>query len=158
MSSNQEIIEFKRLIINKIIHNETLINLINEQGITIDNADELIDNNIFRYDRVPNTEGETKTYITIKVDILRINPRNDLYKDILITLRLVTHQNTVKLNNYVSNKLDDMSVELSKLLNGSMEFGVDELKLTSDYEDKVDLYHPCRVIRFVTEGFNKGCS
>ena len=102
----------------------------------------------FRYDRVPNTDGETKTYITIKVDILRINPRNDLYKDILITLRLVTHQNTVKLNNYVSNKLDDMSVELSKLLNGSMEFGVDELKLTSDYEDKVDTYHPCRIIRF----------
>ena len=158
MSSNQEIIEFKRLIINKIIHNETLINLINEQGVTIDNADELIDNNIFRYDRVPNTEGEAKTYITIKVDILRINPRNDLYKDILITLRLVTHQNTVKLNNYVSNKLDDMSVELSKLLNGSMEFGVDELKLTSDYEDKVDTYHPCRIIRFFTEGFNKGCS
>ncbi len=158
MARSEEIVDFKRRISSLIINNETLVGLINQSGITIENSSDLIGNNIFTFDRIPDTEEETTTYITIKVDILRINSINNLFKDIMITLRLVTHQNTIRLSGSITNKLDHMSIELDKMLNGNTDFGIEELKLTSNYEDKVDPLHPCRVIRFLSDGFNKGCS
>ena len=88
MAKGTEIIDYKNRIIKDILHNpdETLSN---EIIMTIDESylgaeDELIYENIFPYLRIPDTQDEAKSYITMAVDMPKVSTKNYFFKDMLI--------------------------------------------------------------------------
>lgn len=157
MAMSREIAEYKRKIMSSIINSDEIVAAINAEGITIDNSDELIDNNIFSYDRVPDTEEEVSTYITIQVDIPRIEKGN-VFRNVVVLIRIITHQDIMKMTGTSNgNRIDYISAQLDELLNGRSDFGWGKLSLSSNVEWSVDYKHRCRVMQFSVNDLNVAC-
>jgi hypothetical protein len=55
------------------------------------------------------------------------------------------------------NRIDYISAEINKLLNGRSDFGWGELSLTSNTEWRIDYKHRCRVLEFKVNDLNRVC-
>jgi len=153
MANSFEIIRYKQKLISSIVNQDTIINLIDSDYIGI--GDELIYNNIFPYMRVPHTEEEKLTYITMRVDVPNISSSRKTLKDILITISVVTHQDLMKVENGGGTRTDLLGAEIDNLFNGSDEFGIGQLELKSNFEENVDYKHRCRTLKFVVTDINR---
>ena len=151
MARGKEIIIYKNRLKSLIINNENIVTAIDAKGITIDNSEDLIDLNVFGYDRVPKAEEEKKTYITITVDIPHI--RRYVYKDIYIKIRIITHQDLMDYGNY-GNRIDYIGSELDLLLTDSVDFGMGNLKMSANTEGFVSYQHRYRELTFEAHEVN----
>ena len=88
MAKGTEIIDYKNRIIKDILHNqdETLsteiVAAIDENFLGAE--DELIYENIFPYLRIPDTQDEAKSYITMSVDMPKVSTKNYFFKDLFL--------------------------------------------------------------------------
>lgn len=156
MANSYEIIEYKQKAMSLIVNNEAIIELIDEKDAEY--PDDLINTNLFSHLRVPETEKEAKTYILLTVDVPTNRSQNNLFKNVVFTVVVATHQGNMHIPRRAGNRVDLLAYEIDKLFNGSDVFGVGELKLLSNIEGFADKTHPCRTIKFTVEDFdNKRC-
>lgn len=153
MANSYELIRYKQQLMSMFINNELLVELIDNTDI--ETAEDLINNNIFNYVRVPQTPEEAKTFICMKIDVPEVYSRNFLFKKLTITIYVITHEDLMH-TKYGATRIDLMGAEVDKLLNGYSGIGKAELELISNVENTVGTKHRCRILTFKASDINNG--
>lgn len=157
MSRSREITEYKRKIMSAILNNEDIINAIGEQGVTIDNADELINLCIFDYNRIPSVQEVARTYITIQVNVPRIEKGN-VWREVVAVIRVIVHNDKMDLTGK-GNRMDYISSLLDELFSGREDFGFGTMLITSNVEGAINEKFLARTMTYSVNDLNKvGCS
>ena len=126
MANSQEIIRYKQQLTSLIINNTAIVKLINEPEIT--NPEDLIYHNIYDFVRIPETIDEEKTYICIKVDVPQVYRSSFLFKQLIISIYIISHQKQM-ITEYGGTRIDLISALLDKMLNGRRDIGKKKLEL-----------------------------
>lgn len=151
MANSQEIVRYKQQLTSLIINNAAIVKLINEPEIT--NPEDLIYHNIYDFVRIPETIDEEKTYICIKVDVPQVYRSSFLFKQLIISIYIISHQNQM-ITEYGGTRIDLISALLDKMLNGRKDIGKKKLELISNIEDSIGSKHRCRIMKFKAEDIN----
>ena len=75
---NDDIIEMKRLIKQKLISDPDVLEALNNPNIDIEDSDQFLDNNIFGFIRVPVTQDTVRNFICFAVDDIEENRFNEV--------------------------------------------------------------------------------
>lgn len=149
-----ELGEFKLTLIRKMIEDENIVALINAPTDEVEYPDDLIYTRIFPYNRVPDTEQEVKTYITVMVNATSVPMRNDITRKISIIVRIYSHCNLMKVTGESSDRIDLLSGYVDRLMNESLDFGIGYVTLGSNTEHVLDSTHFFRELVFYTDALN----
>lgn len=157
--NSQEIIEYKQSAMNSIANVENIIKAINAK----DSSGELLEpgdlfyTHIFPYAYIPGTVETAGCYITFEISMPNVSTVNRLFKDVLITVSIICHQDIMRmtedepLGTTGATRTDFISTEIDKLFNKSTGImGKNELELVSNIEGAIDPVHRCRIMRFKT--------
>lgn len=159
-----DIASYKNQIIRDILFNSDeslsadVVNAIDKNYFG--NESELIYQNIFPYLRIPETQTETKCYITMSVDIPKVSTKNYFFKQIIITLNVIVHEDLMKMDDsYNSTRADYIDKLLNKIFNGNENYGSNALEYVSDVESVLLNKYFVRTLRYTCEDVNsENCS
>ena len=152
MANSSGITKYKNSIISDLINNQEIVDAIDSED-----SENLIYQNIFPYQYVPDLADKVITYITMTVDIPTVS-KNAIWAYPRLTLYVISHQNHMKLdlpsisttrNDYISGLIDEM-------LNGSDKYGYGRLELLSNIESSLNSTFKYRQLVFKTVDLNKG--
>lgn len=135
MANFSEISKYKNNIISAILENDLIVRcLANGECDFLAkpyNGDKknLIYSNIFPWRKLPATQLETKTYITMEFEAPRINRVNDLFKDTLIHIYLFCHNQLLRTD--YGTRIDWLLNAIDELFNESPDFGFGKLEFYS---------------------------
>lgn len=115
------------------------------EGQPTQEPDDLINTLIFPQIKITFTDQETKTYIGLKIDYPSIC-RNELYKNYLLTIMIISNNNHLKAANGESRP-DLIAEEIIDLLNWNNNIGF-TLELVSDIENPLDNKYYYRELKF----------
>lgn len=148
-----EISDYKNHVIRDILHNEDeslsteIVSAINPDYIG--SEDDLIYNNIFPYLRIPETQTEVECYITMSVDMPRVSTKNYFFKDMVITLNVICHEQMMRMPaRYSATRADYIASLLNKIFNGNKNYGTVALEYVSDVESILLNKYFVRSLRF----------
>lgn len=159
MSAGDEIIKYKNRIIKDIIHNsdETL----SQEIVTaidpemLGEEESLIYENIFPYLRIPETVDEVKAFITMSVDMPRVSTKNYFFKDMVITINVIVHQDYMKMPaRYSATRADYLGSLINKVFNQNPNYGNKPLEYVSDVESILLNKFFVRSLRFRCDELN----
>lgn len=157
MSRSKEITSNKRKIMSAIVNSPEIVSAIAEQGITIDNADELINLCIFDYNRIPTIQEIARTYVTIQVNIPRIEKGN-IFREVITVIRVIVHMDKMDLAGK-GNRMDYISSQLDEIFSERDDFGFGKMLITSNVEGAINEKFLARTMTFSVTDLNKvGCS
>lgn len=148
-----EIGEFKLTLIRKLIANQDIVQLLDPNG-QAEYPDDLIYENIFPYNRIPETEQEVKTYVTVMVNAVSLQKNNDVVRNVSVTIRIYAHLDMMKVSGSNSNRIDLLSAKIDEICNESQDFGIGYMKLSSNIEHVMDSKHLFREMIFTTDSLN----
>lgn len=143
-----EILRNKDKIIDFILKDEILVNLLEPSKSDTFIPEDLINNGIYNYYKVPKTQEEAGIYLTVAGDIPTNRERNNLTKDVEYTITAITHDKLMKVDGYRSNRNDLIISRIDYLFNENEDFGVGKLHLIMSDEGVLDTGQPFRVIKF----------
>lgn len=159
--NSQEIVSYKQSIMTKIVNDNDTVMAINAtdptSGEPLEPGD-LFYTHIFPYSYIPDIIETAGCYITIQVSMPSVSTVNYFFKDVLIIMTVICHQDMMKmderepLGSTGATRADYIAVRLDKLFNKQMGIiGSNELELVSNTEGAIDPVHRCRILRFKTK-------
>jgi hypothetical protein len=151
MSSSENIILCKQKIGSALVNSDEIIEMLNES--CVGRGDELLYENIFPFQKAPDTEEEKKTYICYTVDTNISSSRSRVFENITIAIYVVTHQDLMRCK-YNGTRIDFVGSMVIDLLNDKNFFGLGDFEKVSDTEGSADFLHRYREIVFTTKGLN----
>lgn len=154
MAKGTEIIDYKNKIIKDILFNQEdptlsadIVNAINSDFVG--SEEELIYKNIFPYLRIPDTQTEATSYITMCVNMPKVSTKNYFFKDMLITINVIVHQDIMKMpSRYSATRVDYIGSLINKIFNGNKHYGNVPLEYVSDEESILMNKYFVRSLRF----------
>lgn len=158
MANSREIMRYKQQILSLIINNEDIVRLIDNKKVqSVEDSEELINENVFNFIRVPEAPEEEKTYICVEVDIPTTQTtRNNLLKDLIIIIYIITHERLMPTSE--GARTDCISSYIDEMLTGYKNMGIGELELKSNTANGVGVRHRCRIMEFRTMDLREsGC-
>ena len=112
----EEIPSYKDDLLHAFIENEKIITLIGSKDENVQDPVDLIGINIFPNPYVPDTQSEVKTYLCMDIYVPHV-------------INIFSHKN---MSTYKGkSRVDLLNIEVDKILNGSMDFGIDSVQLFS---------------------------
>ena len=147
----EELFDYKNQLIKEICSNERIVKLVtNNPNAAVPNHDMPYDQ-VFPFERVPDTETDGRTFICLDVDIVSV-PNSTYYIPVLYVW-IFTHESNYRMSEG-GVLVDALSAEVNKMLNGSRYYGLGKLKL-----DSVDRFVPInkfqgRVLTYYAADFN----
>lgn len=127
MANSTIITDLKNAVIKEIINDEALFYAIDSPDITdIENADELVNQNIFTYNQNPETILKAETFLTIQVHIPKSYSKNKTFVFPILEVWILSHQKHMKVDNIpkiIDNRNDYISKLLDKKFNGRSVLG-----------------------------------
>jgi len=153
MSHSKEITEYKRKLIYAIKNSAEIVNAIGEPDITVDNSDDLINLCLFDYNKIPSVQETARTYITIQVNVPRIEKGN-IFRDVVTIIRVISHISKMNLSGGRGNSIDYISAELDDLLSGREDFGYGRLLIASNVEGAINEKFMARTMTFTSTNNN----
>ncbi len=147
----EEFYDYKNLLMKKLCCDEAVVKMVtgNEEA-TVPNH-ELPYTQLFPYQFVPETEDRGRTFICFDVDIIQV-PNKTFYVPVLY-IWVFTHKSNLRTDDGTL-LLDQMTVEINRLLNGSRYFGLGRLNLSSVERFKPNTDYLGRVMTFYAKDFN----
>lgn len=158
MRKGDEITAYKNKVIDDILNtdrdglSEDIINAIDPEFL--DDRYSLVYKNIFPYLMIPNTQTETKSYITMSVDMPRVSTKNYFFKDMLITLNVIVHESLINMEDESATRADYISSKLNKIFNNNTGYGNQPLEYVSDVESVITVGNT----RFYTRSMRFSCN
>ena len=139
MAKGTEIIDYKNKVIKDILHNDDeslsyeIVNAIDPDFIGAE--DDLIYRNVFPYLRIPETQNDVRAYITMSVDMPRVSTKNYFFKDMIITINVICHEEMMRMPaRYSATRADYIASIINKIFNNNKNYGTVALKYVSDTE------------------------
>ena len=149
---NDDIIEMKRLIKQKLIADTDILEALNNPDIDIDSPDEFLDENIFGFIRIPTTQDTVRNFICFTVDDIEDHRFNSHMKVQQIQFVCICHLCDIK-TEYGIDRHDLISYLVRDVFNWSNDFGV-QFKLVYNKESTIDSDYYCRTLKFERECTN----
>lgn len=143
---SDDIIEMKRLIKQKLIADDDILEVLNNPNIDKDSQDEFLDNNIYGFIRIPNTQDTVRNFICFTVDDIEDNYWNEVMKTQYIQVYCICHLSDIK-TEYGIDRHDLLSYLVRDIFNWTNDFGL-QFKLISNKEKTMDSDYYCRVLIF----------
>lgn len=140
---NAAISAIKKSAISSILQNQEIV-----QALELTHEDAMY-HNIYPSFRIPDTELEAKTYITVQVDIDMAARNNGVVRVVYLSVFVITHQTKQYMDNG-STRIDHIAEQIELMFNKNIPAGPYQMELINDKEDNIDRFHPCRIIRFKT--------
>lgn len=122
--------EYKQKTMIELISDDDIVSLINQPKYA-DDPSELIWKYIFPYIRISETQEETACFLLLEVYIPRVSTANYFFKDMLLTVGVLTHADWMK-TEYGGTRNDLMSGIIIKKFNGNSDVVGNKLDLVSD--------------------------
>ena len=127
MANGTIITDLKNAVIKEIINDESLFYAIDSPDIdSVEDADSLVNKNIFTYHQNPETILKTETFLTIQVHIPKGYGRSKVLITPTLEIWIISHQGHMKVNNIpkiIDNRNDYISKLLDKKFNGRNVLG-----------------------------------
>lgn len=160
MANGNEIIDYKNRIIKDIIYNDDdtlsteIIMAIDEN--LLDKRNELLYENIYPFLKIPQTQTEVKSYITMSVDMPKVSTKNYFFKDMVITINTIVHEDKMKMPKiYSATRADYIASLINKIFNQNKNYGNVPLEYVSDIESIILNKYFVRTLRFRCNELNK---
>lgn len=150
--ANDDIIEIKRLIKQKLIADIDILEALNNPDIDIDSPDEFLDNNIYGFIRIPTTQDTTRNFICFTVDDIEEHRFNSHLKMQQIQFVCICHLDNMK-TDYGIDRHDLLGYLVRDIFNWSNDFGL-QFKLIYNKESTIDSDYYCRTLKFERECTN----
>ena len=140
-----ELFAYKNQLMEDLLTNERIVKLL-DQDKSLDNAGDLMYTQVFPYEYIPSTVEHGTTYICSDVDIQQVNNKTFLTPTLYVWV--FTHKSLLRLPEG-GVRIDKLTHEIVKALNGSHMYGIGELELyaakrfapLTDYQGKVIVFH-----------------
>ena len=152
--NQREIGRDKDRVIEKLIGSQEIVDLLMPEKPEEFIPEDLINNGIYNYYRVPKLEEESNTFITVVEEIPRLVYDNDVVKDKKITVTIISHDDNMKVKGTRTNRNDLLGAKIDELLNKSEDLGIGYAKLFYSTEGVLDTGHPFRSEVFAIQDFN----
>lgn len=148
-----EIGAYKNEVMYQILADQETVRLL-DPGEEFEYLDQLLYDRIFPYGRIPSTEQEVKSYITVTCDVKELSRNNNLIRYVQLIVRVIAHVQIMQVPGQSINRIDLLSARMDKALNGSNRFGIGPLSIVSNKEYTMDKNHFYRELVFETPGLN----
>lgn len=148
---NNDIIEMKRLIKQKLISDTDILEALNSD-VDIDSPDEFLDHNIFGFIRIPHTQDTVRNFICFTVDDIEEHRYNTHMKIQQLQFACICHLDDIK-TKYGMDRHDLLGYLVLDLFNWSNDFGT-QFKLVYNKESTIDSDYYCRTLKFERETTN----
>lgn len=146
-----DIIEMKRLIKQKLIADQDILEALHNPDIDIESPDEFLDNNIYGFIRIPTTQDTVRNFICFTVD--DIEPSyNSHMKVQQIQFNCICHLEDIK-TEFGIDRHDLIGYLVRDVFNWSNDFGK-QFKLVYNKESTIDSDYYCRTLKFERECTN----
>ena len=153
---NDDIVEMKRLIKQKLIADQDILEALNNPDVPLDSPDEFLDTNIFGFIRIPQTQDTVKNFICFTVDDIEDHRSNSHFKVQQIQFTCICHLDDMK-TKYGMDRHDLLGYLVRDVFNWTNDFGL-QFKIIYNKESTVDSDYYCRTLKFerdVTNSLNK---
>lgn len=149
---NDDIIEMKRLIKQKLIADTDILEALHNPDIDLDSPDEFLDNNIYGFIRIPTTQDTVRNFICFTVDDIEDHRHNSHFKVQQIQFTCICHLDdiTTDLGIY---RHDLLGYLVRDTFHWSNDFGL-QFKLVYNKESTIDSDYYCRTLKFERECTN----
>ena len=143
---DDDIIEMKRLIKQKLIDDRDVLEVLNNPNIDLDSPDEFLDDNIYAFIRVPKIQDTVRNFICFTVDDIEENRWNEVMKTQYLQFYCISHLDDMK-TEYGIDRHDLLGYLVRDIMNWTNIFGL-QFKLLSNKEKTMDGDYYCRVLTF----------
>ena len=143
---NDDIIEMKRLIKQKLIADPDILEALHNPDIDMDSPDEFLDNNIYGFIRIPTTQDTVRNFICFTVDDIEENRFNEVMKTQYIQFNAICHLDDMK-TDYGIDRHDLLGFLIRQTFNWTNMFGL-QFKLIYNKESTIDSDYYCRTLKF----------
>ena len=147
-----DIIEMKRLIKQKLIADTDILEALHNPDIDIESPDEFLDNNIFGFIRIPTTQDTVRNFICFTVDDIEPDRYNSHIKVQQIQFNCICHLDDMK-TEYGMDRHDLLGYLVRDVFNWTNDFGL-QFKLVYNKESTIDSDYYCRTLKFERECTN----
>lgn len=123
-----------------------------------ENPEDIIPYNYsFPHEYIPETINETKRFINFEIKA-RIDPRNNVFKDVTIYFFVMCHQDVVRYEENGREYLwyDKVTCELDNLFSEQNKLGIGEMILTDNVPYCPQQIFKGRLLTFTVKDFNNG--
>lgn len=141
-----DIITMKRLIKQKLISDPDILEALHNPDIDLDSPDEFLDNNIFGFIRIPQTQDTVRNFICFLVEDIEDNQYNTHMKVQYIQFNCICHLDDIK-TEYGIDRHDLLGYIIRDTFNWTNMFGL-QFKLIYNKESVVDSDYYCRTLKF----------
>lgn len=143
---NDDIIEMKRLIKQKLIADSDILETLHDSDLDIDSPDEFLDTHIFGFFRIPQTQDTVRNFICFTVDDIEDSRFNEAMKTQYVQFNCICHLDDMK-TDYGIDRHDLLGYIVRDIFNWSNDFGI-QFKLIYNKESTVDSDYYCRTLKF----------
>lgn len=159
MANSKEITRYKQQIASMLLDNERIVELIDNSKV--EDLANLIGSSIHMYIRIPKAPEEEETHIAFEVDIPdATRGKNKLFKDVVITFYVITHERLMPVEKYGGIRTDLLSAEIDEMFSGydGKGLGFGKIEFVSNVSGGIGVKHRCRIITFATQDLiDAGC-
>lgn len=149
---DDDIIEMKRKIKQKLIADTDILEALNNPDIDIDSPDEFLDTNIFGFIRIPTTQDTVRNFICFTVDDIEPDRFNTHMKVQQIQFTTICHLDDMK-TKFGIDRHDLLGYLVRENFNWTNDFGL-QFKLSYNKESTIDSDYYCRTLKFERECTN----
>ena len=149
---NDDIIEMKRLIKQKLIADTDILEALHNPDIDIDSPDEFLDNNIYGFIRIPTTQDTVRNFICFTVDDIEEHRFNEVMKTQYVQFNAICHLDDMK-TEYGIDRHDLLGYLIRDNFNWTNDFGL-QFKLITNKESTIDSDYYCRTLKFEATKIN----
>ena len=143
---NDDISSMKRQIKQKLIDDTDILEALNNPDIDMDSPDEFLDNNIFGFLRIPNTQDTVRNFICVTVDDIEDHRFNEVMKIQNLTFTVICHLSDMK-TKYGIDRHDLLGYLVRDTFNWTNMFGL-QFHLIFNKETVLDGDYYCRTLKF----------
>lgn len=147
-----EFFDYKNELMKTLCCNQEIVRLITDSSkAPVPNYD-LSYTSIFPFEYVPDTVDDGRTFVCFDVDIAEV--MNKTFYLPVLYIWVFTHKSKIRLNEG-GVRIDKLSAEINKELNGSRYFGLGELELYSVGRFSPITDYLGRVMTYTARDFNR---
>ena len=143
---SDDISSMKRQIKQKLIDDTDILETLNNPDIDMDSPDEFLDNNIFGFIRIPNTQDTVHNFICVTVDDIEDHRFNEVMKIQNLTFTVICHLSDMK-TKYGIDRHDLLGYLIRDTFNWKNMFGL-QFHLIFNKESVLDGDYYCRTLKF----------
>ncbi len=141
-----EFFDYKNRLMEDLLTNQEILRLLDDDCSPAEKPEQLVYQQVFPYEYIPETIEHGMTFICCDVDIQK--SLNKTYLSPVLYIWLFTHKSKLRLPSG-GVRTDMLASQIAKAINGSRYYGLGELDLYSvkrfapitDYQGKVMTFH-----------------